>query len=90
MHLLKMMSGHIKMKDKKLLNIAKDVIKLEFASLKKLHSNITVIILLSLAHYFFHKAGKNDFFWPFIATAVFVILYVAKKWNYSGVKKSKP
>ncbi len=35
-----MMSGHIKMKDKKLLNIAKDVIKLEFASLKKLHSNI--------------------------------------------------
>ena len=35
-----MMSGHIKMKDNKLLNIAKDVIKLEFASLKKLHSNI--------------------------------------------------
>ena len=54
---------------------------------KKLHSVITVIILLSLAHYFFHKAGKNDFLWPFIATAVFVILYVAKKWNYSGVRK---
>ena len=35
-----MMSGHIKMKDKKLLNIAKDVIKLEFTSLKKLHSSI--------------------------------------------------
>ncbi len=35
-----MMSGHIKMKDKKLLNIAKDVIKLEFASLKKLQSSI--------------------------------------------------
>ena len=35
-----MMSGHIKMKDKKLLNIAKDVIKLEFASLKKLKSSI--------------------------------------------------
>jgi len=34
------MSGHIKMKDKKLLNIAKDVIKLEFASLKKLQSSI--------------------------------------------------
>ena len=29
---------------------------------KKLHSMITIIILLSLAHYFFHKAGKNDFF----------------------------
>ena len=54
---------------------------------KKLHSTITVIILLSLAHYFFHKAGKNDFFWPFIATAVFVILYVAKRWNYSGAGK---
>ena len=54
---------------------------------KKLHSIIPVIILLSLAHYFFHKAGKNDFFWPFIATAVFVIVYVAKKWNYSGVRK---
>ena len=35
-----MMSGHIKMKDKKLLNIAKEVIKLEITSLKKLHSNI--------------------------------------------------
>ncbi len=35
-----MMSGHIKMRDKKLLNIAKDVIKLEFTSLKKLHSSI--------------------------------------------------
>ena len=35
-----MMSGHIKMKDKKLLKIAKDVIKLESASLKKLHSSI--------------------------------------------------
>ena len=35
-----MMSGHIKMKDKKLLNIAKDVIKLEYTSLKKLHSSI--------------------------------------------------
>ena len=57
---------------------------------KKLHSMITVIILLSLAHYFFHKAGKNDFFWPFITTAIFVILYVAKKWKYSGVKKSRP
>jgi len=34
------MSGHIKMRDKKLLNIAKDVIKLEFTSLKKLHSSI--------------------------------------------------
>ena len=34
------MSGHIKMKDKKLLNIAKDVIKLEYTSLKKLHSSI--------------------------------------------------
>ena len=54
---------------------------------KKLHPIITAIILLSLAHYFFHKAGKNDFFWPFIATAVFVILYVAKNWNYSGVRK---
>ena len=54
---------------------------------KKLHSTITVIILLSLAHYFFHKAGKNDFFWPFIATAVFVILYVAKKWNYLGMRR---
>jgi len=55
---------------------------------KKLHSMITIIILLSLAHYFFHKAGKNDFFWPFIATAVFGILYVTKKWGYSGVRKS--
>ncbi len=35
-----MMYGHIKMKDKKLVNIAKDVIKLEFTSLKKLHSSI--------------------------------------------------
>jgi len=35
-----MMSGHIEMKDKKLLKIAKDVIKLETASLKKLHSSI--------------------------------------------------
>ncbi|MDA9690142.1 sulfoxide reductase heme-binding subunit YedZ, partial [Betaproteobacteria bacterium] len=52
---------------------------------KKLHSMITVIILLSLAHYFFHKAGKNDFFWPFFASAVFGILYVTKKRDYSGV-----
>ena len=29
------------MKDKKLLNIAKEVIKLEITSLKKLHSNIS-------------------------------------------------
>ena len=35
-----MMYGHIKMKDKKLVNIAKDVIKLESTSLKKLHSSI--------------------------------------------------
>ena len=55
---------------------------------KKLHSMITIIILLSLAHYFFHKAGKNDFFWPFIATVVFGILYVAKKWGYSIIRKS--
>ena len=55
---------------------------------KKLHSMITVIILLSLAHYFFHKAGKNDFLWPFIATIVFGILYVTKKWGYSVVRKS--
>ena len=55
---------------------------------KKLHSIITVIILLSLAHYFFSQGReKRFFFWPFIATAVFVILYVAKKWNYSGVRK---
>ena len=57
---------------------------------KKLHSMMTVIILLSLAHYFFHKAGKNDFFWPVIATAVFVILYVAKRWDYSRAKKINP
>ena len=49
---------------------------------------ITIIILLSLAHYFFHKAGKNDFFWPFIATVIFGVLYVAKKWSYSAVRKS--
>ncbi len=55
---------------------------------KKLHSIITIIILLSLAHYFFHKAGKNDFFWPFVATVVFSILYVAKKWGNSAVRKS--
>ena len=55
---------------------------------KKLHSMITIIVLLSLAHYFFHKAGKNDFLWPFIATVVFAILYVAKKWGYSVVRKS--
>ena len=55
---------------------------------KKLHSMITIIILLSLAHYFFHKAGKNDFLWPFIATVVFAILYVAKKWGYSALRKS--
>ena len=35
-----MMYGHIKMKDNKLVNIAKDVIKLEFTSLKKLHSSL--------------------------------------------------
>ena len=55
---------------------------------KKLHSVITAIILLSLAHYFFHKAGKNDFLWPFIATAVFGILYVVKKRGYSVLRKS--
>ena len=55
---------------------------------KKLHSMITIIILLSLAHYFFHKAGKNDFLWPFIATVVFGILYVAKKRGYSALRKS--
>ena len=55
---------------------------------KKLHSIITIIILLSLAHYFFHKAGKNDFFWPFVATVVFSILYVAKKWSNTAVRKS--
>ena len=55
---------------------------------KKLHSIITVIILLSLVHYFFHKAGKNDFFWPLVTTVVFGILYVAKKWNYTKVRKS--
>ena len=55
---------------------------------KKLHSMITIIILLSLTHYFFHKAGKNDFLWPFVATVVFGILYVAKKRGYSTSKKS--
>ena len=40
MRLLKTMCGHIKMKDKKLLYIAKDVIKVELASLKKLYSSI--------------------------------------------------
>ena len=55
---------------------------------KKLHSMITIIILLSLAHYFFHKAGKNDFLWPFIATVVFGILYVTKKWGCSALRKS--
>ena len=55
---------------------------------KKLHSIIPVIILLSLAHYFFHKAGKNDFFWPVVATVIFGILYVAKKYNYSGARKN--
>jgi len=55
---------------------------------KKLHSMITIIILLSLAHYFFHKAGKNDFLWPFIATVVFGILYIAKKRGYSALRKS--
>ena len=55
---------------------------------KKLHSMIVLIILLSLVHYFFHKAGKNDFLWPFVATAVFGILYVAKKWDYPGARKS--
>ena len=55
---------------------------------KKLHSMITPIILLSLTHYFFHKAGKNDFFWPLIATVVFVILYVSKKWGCSRLKKN--
>ena len=55
---------------------------------KKLHSMITPIILLSLAHYFFHKAGKNDFFWPIIATAIFGILFVAKKWHYLRPNRS--
>ena len=54
---------------------------------KKLHSMMTIIILLSLVHYFLHKAGKNDFFWPFIATVVFGILYVTKKWGYAAVRK---
>ena len=54
---------------------------------KKLHSMITIIILLSLVHYFFHKAGKNDFLWPFIATVVFGVLYVAKKRGYSALRK---
>ena len=54
---------------------------------KKLHSMITIIILLSLAHYFFHKAGKNDFFWPFIATVIFGILYVAKKRGNLALRK---
>ena len=54
---------------------------------KKLHSMITIIILLSLAHYFFHKAGKNDFLWPFIATVIFGILYVAKKRGNLALRK---
>ena len=35
-----MMSGPTKMREKKLLNIARDVIKVELMSLKKLYSNI--------------------------------------------------
>ncbi len=40
MHLLKMISGHIRMKDKKVIQIAKEVVEVELKSLKKLYSSI--------------------------------------------------
>ena len=54
---------------------------------KKLHSTIALIILFSIAHYFFHKAGKNDFFWPLIASVVFVVLFILKNLRYPKVNR---
>ena len=46
MLLSKRISGHTKMKDKKILSIAKQVVKLEIDSLKKLQSEIHLEKLL--------------------------------------------
>ena len=35
----------------------------------------------------FSQGRENDFFWPFIATVVFGILYVAKKGLFNNKKK---
>ncbi len=53
---------------------------------KRLHSVIVLIIVLSLAHFFLHKAGKNDFFWPLIASAVFGTVVIVKKSRYFKTK----
>ena len=54
---------------------------------KKLHSTINFIIVLSLAHYFLHKSGKNDFLWPIVASIFFLLLYAIKKLRNVRVAK---
>ncbi|OUV03500.1 MAG: hypothetical protein CBC42_03340 [Betaproteobacteria bacterium TMED82] len=43
-------------------------------SWKKLHSLIHPLIALGIIHFFFHRAGKNDFFEPVVATVVFLAI----------------
>ena len=45
---------------------------------KKLHFLINPIMILTLIHFFLHRAGKNDFLDPFIALGVFLLCFFVK------------
>tara|TARA_B100001057_G_scaffold382788_1_gene388906 strand:- start:106 stop:474 length:369 start_codon:yes stop_codon:yes gene_type:complete len=46
---------------------------------KKIHSLINLIIIFALAHYYFHKSAKNDFFWPVALTILLLLIFFLKK-----------
>ncbi|OUW04138.1 MAG: hypothetical protein CBD16_02620 [Betaproteobacteria bacterium TMED156] len=46
---------------------------------KKIHKLITPVLIFSIIHYFLHRVGKNDFFEPIIALAIFTSIFVLKK-----------
>ena len=53
---------------------------------KKLHFLINPVIILTLVHFYLHRAGKNDFFEPFIALGVFLFFFCSKYLNYLVLK----
>tara|TARA_X000001036_G_scaffold404712_1_gene412180 strand:- start:124 stop:687 length:564 start_codon:yes stop_codon:yes gene_type:complete len=46
---------------------------------KKIHWLINPVIVLSIIHYFLHRAGKNDYTEPFIALSTVVFVLLIKK-----------
>ncbi|MGA0881442.1 MAG: sulfite oxidase heme-binding subunit YedZ [Burkholderiaceae bacterium] len=46
---------------------------------KRLHQLVWPIIVLGLAHYYLHKAGKNDYLEPLVFSAALLVLLVLRR-----------